>query len=131
MQNEDQVVANADEVTEETAAAVTQDSNAVEIPDMPYEQLEQVHNAVTKKLRAGREKAKANDINTVKALVAKHGLKWSDIKPAAPTSKSSGTVPAKYRNPETGATWTGRGRAPVWIADQDRDQFLIDKAPAA
>lgn len=40
------------------------------------------------------------------------------------------TVPPKYRNPETGATWTGRGKAPRWISDAEaqnksRDQFLI------
>ncbi|WP_425126899.1 H-NS histone family protein [Burkholderia cepacia] len=32
---------------------------------------------------------------------------------------------AKYRNPETGETWSGRGRAPVWIAVQNRKQFRI------
>jgi len=34
----------------------------------------------------------------------------------------------KYRDPNTGATWTGRGIAPLWIRDvakEDRDQFLI------
>lgn len=32
----------------------------------------------------------------------------------------------KYRNPATGATWSGRGRAPAWLADaQDRTAFLI------
>ena len=139
MQEENQVVADAAEITTDAAAAteavsqVTEASNGVEIPDMPYEQLEQVGEAVTLKLRQAREKAKAADINTVKTLVAKHGLKWGDIKPASTGVKSTAgsTVPAKYKNPETGATWTGRGRAPVWIKDQDRDQFLIDKAPAA
>ena len=32
---------------------------------------------------------------------------------------------AKYRNPETGSEWSGRGIAPVWIRGFDRDQFLI------
>lgn len=32
---------------------------------------------------------------------------------------------AKYRDPATGATWSGRGRAPQWIADKNRDDFLI------
>ena len=32
---------------------------------------------------------------------------------------------AKYRNPETGAEWSGRGIAPVWIRGLDREQFLI------
>lgn len=34
---------------------------------------------------------------------------------------------AKYADPKTGATWTGHGRAPVWIANaKDRSRFLID-----
>jgi DNA-binding protein H-NS len=34
-------------------------------------------------------------------------------------------VLAKYRNPETGDTWSGRGKPPRWIAGQDRENFLI------
>ncbi|MGD7248155.1 H-NS family nucleoid-associated regulatory protein, partial [Ralstonia pseudosolanacearum] len=30
----------------------------------------------------------------------------------------------KYRDPKTGATWTGRGRAPAWIG-KNRDKYLI------
>jgi len=32
---------------------------------------------------------------------------------------------AKYVDPATGATWSGRGRVPHWIADKNRDDFLI------
>ena len=36
--------------------------------------------------------------------------------------------PAKYRDPKTGATWSGRGRAPGWIAKaKSRDKFLIEQ----
>ena len=40
-------------------------------------------------------------------------------------------VPPKYRNPETGATWSGRGKAPRWVSDAEaagksRDDFLIE-----
>jgi len=50
--------------------------------------------------------------------------------PAAPSkakvAKKSG-LPAKYRNPETGETWSGWARPPAWIRDvEDRTQFLID-----
>lgn len=39
-------------------------------------------------------------------------------------------VPPKYKHPETGATWTGRGKPPRWITDAEtqgttRDTFLI------
>lgn len=34
----------------------------------------------------------------------------------------------KYRNPEDGKTWTGRGKPPAWIAGvENRDAFLIAK----
>lgn len=38
-----------------------------------------------------------------------------------------GPQPAKYRDPKTGATWSGRGRAPAWMANaKDRTKFLIE-----
>lgn len=43
-------------------------------------------------------------------------------------AKAAGTktvgVP-KYRDPETGRTWTGHGKPPNWIAGKDREGFLI------
>ena len=38
---------------------------------------------------------------------------------------SSGKVAPKYRNPSTGETWTGRGKAPKWIEGRDRSSFII------
>lgn len=39
---------------------------------------------------------------------------------------------ARYRDPATGKTWTGRGKPPNWIASAaNRDVFLIDGAAAA
>jgi DNA-binding protein H-NS len=42
-----------------------------------------------------------------------------------------GPQPAKYRDPKSGATWSGRGKAPAWLANaRDRTRFLIDAAQA-
>ncbi|MFL9984410.1 H-NS family nucleoid-associated regulatory protein [Paraburkholderia sediminicola] len=42
-----------------------------------------------------------------------------------------GAQPPKYLNPKTGATWSGRGPAPAWLATvKDRTRFLIDSAAA-
>jgi DNA-binding protein H-NS len=47
-------------------------------------------------------------------------------KKAASQSKAGKTL---YRDPETGKTWSGHGRAPAWIADaKDRSAFLIGKS---
>jgi DNA-binding protein H-NS len=43
-----------------------------------------------------------------------------------------GPQPALYADPKTGATWTGRGRAPAWLVDvKDRSKFLIAGVDAA
>ncbi|SKC69722.1 H-NS family nucleoid-associated regulatory protein [Paraburkholderia hospita] len=43
-----------------------------------------------------------------------------------------GAQPALYADPKTGATWSGRGRAPAWLADvKDRTKFLIGGADVA
>ncbi|WP_256927813.1 H-NS family nucleoid-associated regulatory protein [Caballeronia sordidicola] len=35
---------------------------------------------------------------------------------------------AKYRNPKSGATWSGKGRAPAWLANvKNRARVLIDE----
>lgn len=68
-------------------------------------------------------------IAEARGLVAEFGLTSEDVfggVKKARTSATKGTkVEAKYRDPATGATWTGRGRAPVWIADKDRSAFAI------
>jgi H-NS histone C-terminal domain len=43
--------------------------------------------------------------------------------------RRKGPQPAKYRDPKSGATWSGRGPAPAWLAAaKDRTKFLIDGA---
>jgi DNA-binding protein H-NS len=39
--------------------------------------------------------------------------------------KDTSTRAPKYRDLRSGATWSGRGRAPHWIVDKNRDDFLV------
>lgn len=40
-----------------------------------------------------------------------------------------GPQPPKYREPKSGVTWSGFGRAPAWITEaKDREKFLINGA---
>ena len=59
------------------------------------------------------------------------GKKRASAKTVKTATKAKGSKPAKYRDPATGVTWAGVGRAPAWIANaKNRDEFLIAK-PAA
>lgn len=71
-------------------------------------------------------------IEQIRALVAEFGITADQIysrKRAAKVTKSVKQVAEpKYQNPKTGETWSGRGRAPIWIRDaKNRDRFLIVK----
>lgn len=76
------------------------------------------------------EALRASEMNTaiqrVRALVAEFGLRQADVFGRG-GSRALGTtkVPIKYRDPATGQTWTGRGRAPKWIEGQDRAAYAV------
>ncbi|MDN7993667.1 H-NS family nucleoid-associated regulatory protein [Burkholderia orbicola] len=64
----------------------------------------------------------------IEAFVGKRRGRKSQA--GAPAKKSGST--AKYADPKTGATWTGHGRAPAWIANaKDRSKFLVDGASSS
>ncbi|SAK54283.1 histone family protein nucleoid-structuring protein H-NS [Caballeronia pedi] len=111
-----------------------------------------------KKLRAQAESLIADRaqsvLNDIRAMMERHGLTTDDIerhgkktkraaKPQvaypAPAGRreamtklaKKGKLPAKYRNPKTGETWSGWARPPAWIANvKDRSKFLIDAESA-
>lgn len=63
---------------------------------------------------------RASAIAQIRSLMSQYGLTLADIGPrgtSAQTSKprSSAKVPAKYRDPATGQTWSGRGLHPKWL----------------
>jgi DNA-binding protein H-NS len=66
--------------------------------------------------------ARSDAIAQIKALMADHGLSAADLAGKAAAKKASTgagkTVAAKYRNQETGETWSGRGLKPRWLKAQ-------------
>ena len=64
---------------------------------------------------------------TVADIEAHLGGKKRGMKASKKTAAGVTAAPAKYMDPKTGATWSGRGRAPAWIANaKNRDRFLVD-----
>jgi DNA-binding protein H-NS len=102
--------------------------------------------AKMKKLQAQAEalisKDSAKVLKAIHELMEEHGITTADIdahvggkrggkKVGANTVVKSSAAAVKYRDPKTGATWTGHGRAPNWIASaKNRDRFLVDGSAA-
>jgi DNA-binding protein H-NS len=94
--------------------------------------------ALQEKRVAIEAEVRAKAIALVHSIMKDHGLTAEDVgvAPAKPvraarkqtkgaSAKKASTVAAKYQDPKTGATWSGRGREPGWIKGKKRDRFLI------
>lgn len=93
-----------------------------------------------KQAEALRKTEVAGVITKIKEAIAAYALTAADLglgrgaPKAAPASKaksrkkkSASVGVAKYRDPKSGKTWTGRGKPPAWIAGvKNRDPYLIE-----
>ena len=92
-----------------------------------------------KQAQALRNTEVSGVIAKIKEAIAAYALTAADLglgrgtakaarRPQAKSSKKTSTTigVAKYRDPKTGKTWTGRGKPPAWIAGaKNRDAYLI------
>lgn len=78
--------------------------------------IEHLGAAVSKKVRAAKQSMVGKGVTRSKK---------------SPSAKRAGAGAVRYRDPETGATWSGFGRAPAWLASAaNREDFAVGKAVA-
>ncbi len=95
-----------------------------------YKDLLQQREALEKAIADARHREVADAVRQTRELVAEYGLTVQDVFPSGRSAKAAGSkasakVAPKYRDPATGQTWTGRGKAPKWIEGKDRAAFTI------
>lgn len=79
----------------------------------------------------------AQAIADIKEKIAAYGLTAADLgltggvegKSTGRARRSRGAVAAKYKDPVSGATWSGRGVMPKWlqvaVAGKSKDEYLV------
>lgn len=85
------------------------------------------------KLQAQAEDARRTEIAEVIAMIrekiVEYGLSAQDLGFAAAARRGrppkKAPLPERYQDPKTGATWSGRGKPPKWIAGKNRERYLI------
>ncbi|VWC32067.1 DNA-binding protein [Burkholderia aenigmatica] len=97
-----------------------------------YKELKAQVEALAEKAEAARAAEFQAVVEDIRAKVAEYGITEKDIfggrRGRVAAKKVAAPVEAKYRDPKTGATWSGRGRAPAWIKDaKNRNRFLIQE----
>ncbi|QFS37633.1 H-NS histone family protein [Burkholderia cepacia] len=93
-----------------------------------YRELKAQAEALAEKAEAARLAEFQAVLDDVRAKVAEYGITEKDIFGRQRARSAQVSSSAKYRDPKSGATWSGRGRAPAWIKDaKNRDRFLIQE----
>ena len=96
-----------------------------------YKELKAQAEALLKQAEVARRAEIASVVAEIQARMKEYGITLDDLKGGAKKTKARTTaVAAKYRNPATGESWSGRGRAPKWLAEElakgrSKDAFLI------
>ncbi len=91
---------------------------------------------IAKSIAEFQSAQRSSVINEIKTLMAQHGINAADLtatgrKATSSVEKEPSKVAAKYRDPATGSTWTGRGLKPRWLvaaleSGRTQDEFLIE-----
>jgi DNA-binding protein H-NS len=72
--------------------------------------------ALEQQIAEAQRAERAGAISKVRALMAEHGLTLADLSSKSAVPKRAGAkVAPKYRNADTGDTWSGRGLQPKWL----------------
>lgn len=93
-----------------------------------YKELLKQKEALEQQIHEARSRELSDAVARVRSLVAEYEMTAEDVFPPARAARSTGSgakVAPKYRDPNTGQTWTGRGKAPKWIQNEDREKFAI------
>lgn len=96
----------------------------VEKSSTNYRDLLAQREALEEQIVRARAKEVGAAMEQIRQLVADYGLE-NEVTFTRARAHKRAPVEAKYRDPETGNTWSGRGKPPNWIKDKDRAQFLI------
>jgi DNA-binding protein H-NS len=93
-----------------------------------YQELLKQRDMLAQQIEDARRRETSDALARVRAIIAEYQLTAQEVFPIGRKTrggKSMGKVAPKYRDPATGKTWTGRGKAPRWLDGKDRSQFLI------
>jgi DNA-binding protein H-NS len=74
---------------------------------------------------AQRENELSGAVQQIRDLMQEYGITVDDLQPRGKKGAAKKTGTAQFRNPQTGDTWSGRGRMPNWLHGQDREQFRV------
>ena len=87
----------------------------MDIQHLSLEQLVQLQSNVAHEITSRRVAEEQTVLNDIRQKASQLGLSFDDlIIKLQGSKKTTGSVAKQYRDPASGAEWSGRGRKPLW-----------------
>jgi DNA-binding protein H-NS len=100
-------------------------------------ELQQIADDITNEIQTKREAKKHLLLQQFQELLNAEGLTLDDVIGAKRRGRprKRGTPPVKFRDPDTGKGWSGRGRKPIWLTEKlqagsQLEDFAVEHLPA-
>ena len=93
---------------------------------MSLAELEALREQMDAALKLAERDERQTALKHIHELIAQYNFLPFEVFPRK-TEEPKAKVPAKYYDPDSGQSWSGRGKPPRWIEGKDRRQFLIQK----
>jgi DNA-binding protein H-NS len=92
-----------------------------------YKELLLQQRKLNQQIAQARDDDAAAALARVVSLVAEFGFTAQQVFPwtPEPVKRERHKAEVKFRNPVTGAGWSGRGREPRWLAGKDRSAYAV------
>ena len=110
-----------------TKAFEMADSSAED--DLSVEELQRQQAEIDRKIRDKQEATKKAVIDQIVAVVNQYNIPVDELVDALgglKIKRKGVKATQKFQDPVTGATWSGRGKEPLWIRGKDRSKFRIN-----
>ena len=112
--------------------------DTIEVSTLSLAELKDIHAKLGREIEDRTFKEREAALSEIKELMEKNSIDFNDIKPAtkqkakrkgkakaAPKATKTKTTP-KYKDPVSGATWSGIGRKPKWFIPIRESDFRIN-----
>jgi DNA-binding protein H-NS len=97
------------------------------LSNLSYHDLIAQRNALDKQIENLRAAERQSILDELRQKIVFYEIDLADLGGSTGQLRVKRPVAPKYRHPESGATWTGRGRQPRWLYGENPEHFLIKK----
>ncbi|ACD21688.1 H-NS histone family protein [Paraburkholderia phytofirmans] len=94
------------------------------IEQLSYRELLAQRRALDEQIEQARTAERGEVIETIREKMSLYQITIAELQGDSP-KRVKKPVEVRYRDPDSGSTWSGRGKPPRWIAGKDRASFQV------